>query len=245
MGSATGAPFLIQAPVILANLGPGVKFSDSLRAEELALEALCSHPLQAGGRAHNHRSMCIIGNQGEYLGEMPGRGCDTESVAESEVSTGPEANSDSPESDADDRVVVEGIWEQLGLPESGEIHGEGAGDSGDSGGSADHELYGAVTEGYGFEVYNFGRGQWPPVLSCLLFVSRTLGGCLAWVRGRGRGQGGGVQGWFACICQTGSPLAGGPGEILHHRPPESTLSESLPTEQYHTTITTHAAFSEK
>ena len=40
--------------LIFAKLGPRVKISVSLHAEELASEALCSHPLQARERVHKH-----------------------------------------------------------------------------------------------------------------------------------------------------------------------------------------------
>ena len=119
-----------REPVMFAKLGPRVEVSDSLRAWELALEATCSHPLQATRRGGVQRQqICILGSQATNLEARP-------------YSSG---------SHEDDRVVVEGIWEQLGLKESHEAEEKSASASGDSGESTDHEMYRLVIEGYEFE----------------------------------------------------------------------------------------------
>ena len=74
-----------REPLVFAKLGPGVRVSDSCRAKELALEALCSHPLQAGRGASLCQHMCILGSGEGYLGAEQESA--TGSGAESKAST--------------------------------------------------------------------------------------------------------------------------------------------------------------
>ena len=54
-------------------------------------------------------------------------------------------------------MAEEGIWNELGVKELGEPERERGSESADNGGSADHDLYGEVFEGYAMEVRVWGE----------------------------------------------------------------------------------------
>ena len=53
-----------------------------------------------------------------------------------------------PPSDDDETVLVEGLWDPLGLTEQPDVQAAGGSDGGDSGGSTDYELYDALLASY-------------------------------------------------------------------------------------------------
>ena len=125
----------------------GLRVDEAVEAEELALEVLCSHPLHAdGGQRRRQGTICLNGSQGEFLGEVR-QGSDTDTESESQASTDPCGRSDSSCSDG-----VVGIWNVLGLKELKEPEREGGSESANSGGSAYHDLYNEVLEGYVMEM---------------------------------------------------------------------------------------------
>ena len=93
---------------------------------------------------------------------------------------------------------------------------------------------GRISGGHTFSGENFLRGKFRHTSNFGAVPSDMCNLCCFWYSGwllnmglgkglRARGEG--FRGWFACICLTGSPLAGGPREICHQLPPAAKAKE--------------------
>ena len=121
----------------------GVQVTEYSSPEELALEALCSHPQQPGGGEGTTPSKSAR-RSGRISGGLPDQ--QPEDGSASEGSTEPGAWSEESNSAGDDRLMVEGLWDQLELQELPEQQAVGGTDSWKSGGSTDHEVYDSILD---------------------------------------------------------------------------------------------------